>query len=341
MTETESPVPTGESRPAEQKPVEAPAKETKINNPFLGLLSRLVCHDITVGKKIYSLKKSDTMDLAVKMMGDHHIHCCPVLEDNKCIGLVDVIDALEYIDQHSPQDDRPDFTRKRHDDERAKASLEIRNCEVSQLINFSGQNQTHRFKENDSLDKVAMSLASGFQRVIVENDSGHLTGIISQSDLVRMLYQNIGNDEYKNIRDKTVESMGYTIRPIESVTEDQQLKDAIRALLKQGGGSLPVVDSGTGRLLANFSAFDLKSLFLEETPRFTQTILGFLRRYNPRVSDQPKVLAPNSNFGQALKMFCLAKLHNIWVVNPSDSPMGVVSLGDILRTTVSPRENWW
>ena len=35
-------------------------------------------------------------------------------------------------------------------------------------------------------------------------------------------------------------------------------------LRKQGGGSVAVVDSNNGRLLANFSASDMKGLFLDE-----------------------------------------------------------------------------
>lgn len=305
-------------------------------NPLLALYGRLQCKDLIQGKRIICVKETNTVMDAVKALGDNRIQSCPVLDENgACAGLIDVVDLLEWVDSHAPQDDRYDFTRRRHEEERVKAGAEIRNATIKQVMNFSGKNPYFSFKESASMTEVFQKLCGGVNRVCIENDQGHLVGIITMSDCLRFMYQNIHNDQLAQFRETPVSDLHLTARPIEVVTEDSQLKEAIRMLRKQGGGSIAVVDSNNGRLLANFSASDMKGLFLDDAPRFTTTVLGFLRRVSPRQADQPKVVTPESKIGQCIKMMILSRVHALWILSQHEQPIGCVTMRDILSFSSS------
>jgi hypothetical protein len=55
-------------------------------------------------------------------------------------------------------------------------------------------------------------------------------------------------------------------------------------LLRANGNTLPVVDKNSGKLENNFSPSDIKGIFREDTPRFTQTIKSFLIASSPRAA---------------------------------------------------------
>eukprot|EP00455_Lapot_gusevi_P003376 TRINITY_DN11388_c0_g1_i4.p1 TRINITY_DN11388_c0_g1~~TRINITY_DN11388_c0_g1_i4.p1 ORF type:complete len:323 (-),score=42.45 TRINITY_DN11388_c0_g1_i4:60-899(-) len=258
--------------------------------------------------------------------------------EGKCSGLVDFMDLLFWTDSCSPQDDRPDFTRQRHDEERVQSAHKLKSAHVSEIINFSGNNPLVSFHENESCEKIAEKFVQGIERAVLLDESGRISGFITQSDLIRYLYQNLDNPIFKDFKNQTLGDLGFVLKPLDMVSENESLKDALRCLHRRGGGAVPVVDSSTGKLMTHFSASDIKGIFSEETPHYTQTILGYLRRYNPRTAQsEPKHVNLNTSISELMRVLTLNKIHNVWTINSEGAPIGIVSMKDCLSLLLSPQ----
>ena len=82
-----------------------------------------------------------------------------MLDDNGgCVGLIDVLDLLEWCDSKAPQDDRYDFTRRRHEEERVRAGTEIRNATVKQVMSKLVHCSPHFFSFNHEFNFLALHL---------------------------------------------------------------------------------------------------------------------------------------------------------------------------------------
>jgi CBS domain-containing protein len=298
----------------------------------LDMFAALKAKDLVGGRMLYTLKGANTIEDAVKLLSDNKILSAPVLDEaGKCIGVVDMLDILSYVDSVAPADDRPDFTRKQHEEERSLAGLHMRGGNVKQVMDFSGKNPLFSASfENASLLDIAKLCCGGAKRVVLLDSAGNMRGYITQADIIRYIWQNMEKDEFKDLKIRTMTQLGYVTRPLEMISENDPVKDAIRQLHKLGGGALPIVDGTTGKLVGNFSPSDLKGLFIENQPRFTQSVFGFIKRYSPRAADVLKTVTAETSYQEALQGFVLTKVHHKWIVNSSNHPIGVISLRDMI-----------
>eukprot|EP00455_Lapot_gusevi_P014277 TRINITY_DN17090_c0_g1_i1.p1 TRINITY_DN17090_c0_g1~~TRINITY_DN17090_c0_g1_i1.p1 ORF type:complete len:356 (-),score=22.60 TRINITY_DN17090_c0_g1_i1:65-1132(-) len=305
--------------------------------PSWNLLTRVKAKDLVGGRKVFSLKPETTTEEAIKLLTDNRIHSAPIVtSEEKCIGLVDFFDLLFWSDSCAPQDDRPDYTRQRHDDERVSCAYKMKNAKVSEIMNCSGKNELLVMSENDSCDNIVRRFCEGFERVVLEDQSGKITCYMTQSDIIRYLYQNLDNPVFKDFKGRTLGDLGFIMRPLDIVSENESLKDALRSLHRRGGGAVPVVDSSSGKLITSFSASDIKGIYTEDAPRFTQTIVGYLRRYNPRsAQSEPKHVSLNTSIGELMRILTLNKLHYVFCLNSENQPIGIVTVKDCLDMVVS------
>ena len=90
------------------------------------------------------------------------------------------------------------------------------------------------------------------------------------------------------------------------------------AVLLLGVGALAIINDSDGSLVGNFSARDLKGLYLTNLPRFTQQVETYLRIHSPK-SLSPLLLSPYSSFFDAVQRFRDDKVHQFWITNAQGS----------------------
>ena len=83
-----------------------------------------------------------------------------------------------------------------------------------------------------------------------------------------------------------------------------------------------------GKLAGNFSATDLRGLYLEKFPMLLQPVSDYLEEFSPSSLNAYCVKA-DATFANVVKELVESKLHRLWVIDDDYKPIGIVSLTDI------------
>jgi CBS-domain-containing membrane protein len=78
-------------------------------NPVYRHLHSLAVSDIIKPGPVITLKTTDWVEKAIKILSENKILSVPVIDGSKdkigCVGLVDILDIVHYIDKVAPEDD--------------------------------------------------------------------------------------------------------------------------------------------------------------------------------------------------------------------------------------------
>ncbi|KNC56261.1 uncharacterized protein AMSG_02230 [Thecamonas trahens ATCC 50062] len=187
----------------------------------------------------------------------------------------------------------------------------------------------------------------GLRRICVTDNDGQVTGIISQSWLVRWL--NIHKlAPGADLMNATVADLALVSGPdlVVSVPDNALAADAFKAMVDNGVTSCAIVDSNDGTLVTVVSVRDLKVLRgsgTEETDH--QQSFSFTALFAPimdfvsasrmqNLVTFPAVVGvrPTATLGTVIAKFASTGLHRVFVVDDKRMPVGVISLGDVIRT---------
>ncbi len=96
-------------------------------------------------------------------------------------------------------------------------------------------------------------------RLAVFDNTGNLTNIISQTDVVRFLSQHI--EELGELGQATVKELGFLGGQVVSVAPDMSAIDAL-IQMEEGGLSAVAVVDGAGGIIGNFSVSELRWVYV-------------------------------------------------------------------------------
>lgn len=188
-------------------------------------------------------------------------------------------------------------------------------------------------------------MAAGIHRVPVTNKEGKVVNLVSQSDVVRKLYQEATNGKLKHLPimyEQFLSSSNYfSENPLPNtglgaqrraglvlITDDTPLKEVMQTMIDKGITGIGVVDKA-GFFVGNFSAQDLAGLYKETLPDFGVTIKEFLETYSPKSLCHSQILRSDCNLGDVLKVMVDKGYHRVWLLD-ENKPTGLVSMTDIL-----------
>jgi len=161
--------------------------------------------------------------------------------------------------------------------------------------------------------------------------------IFSQSDIVRFLSRQIGVAESADANASLMEFVNRDILDLipkvrDLVTVDSSLTvlEVVQTMTSESVSAVAVVD-GTGKLVGNFSASDLRGLKFSDFPKLLETVGSTLSAK----SKEPKVVYQSASFKTVIHTLADHKIHRVWQVDLEGKPVGVISITDILNAVYS------
>eukprot|EP00455_Lapot_gusevi_P051003 TRINITY_DN750_c0_g2_i1.p1 TRINITY_DN750_c0_g2~~TRINITY_DN750_c0_g2_i1.p1 ORF type:complete len:335 (-),score=41.84 TRINITY_DN750_c0_g2_i1:66-1040(-) len=292
-------------------------------HPFVAFFRQhKVSEVVPPNQRVFSVTIQDTLEHAVTLLSKSKVLSLPVMGPGgpSPIGLIDMLDIASYLAQIAAQPETPE------------SHIRMQDFRTYQAMNYSGRNELHTVNETASAENALEVLSKGIHRLIVLDSSGQLSGILSQMDMCRFLWEHLQTSQLQDFASRlTMSDVGFSYLFGGRVVADKApLREAIN-LLKNHGGALPVTNH-EGKLVANFSASDLTGIFEAEIPSFTQTVMEYLQMHGAPHSKSlnPIVISTDATLGEMMYFFITHHIHHLWVVNQRRQPIGHVSLTDCL-----------
>jgi CBS domain-containing protein len=290
------------------------------------------------------VEASDTVDVALKRIAAHNVYSAPVLDKGRCVGLIDLIDLVHYLVSLFA-----DFTntqlggKKKTIEKFAMNFLSKTETEdlrvaffrtpVVKLIDCSKQNLFVTVPlEGSTLRDVVRHLSSHtIRRVAAVDSSGKVVSVVSQSTVIQYFAKHI--DKLGIRVNLTLEAAGVITRNLIMVPSELRAIDAFLTMVEHRLSSVIFLGED-GDLVGTITAKDLRGVLLD----FGTLMLPVgdyvnLVRREMTIKDTPPLihLLTTDTVRHSVMKLTAVGIHRIYVFGTSRSPIGVVSLSDILK----------
>lgn len=329
-------------------------------NPLVLLRALLVGGDwsdvqlseLTESGKLISIPAKVSVQLAFETLTKHNLTSVPVSRTNdgdltNC-GTFDYLDLNTYLLLVMNKITVPDTPANAEMVAKAKRGESV---PVEFIISVHPKNPFIRFNEEDYLTGVMETLGNGVHRVAITDDSGNVTGILSQRRLIRFLWENARRyPSLEPLFNQSIEHLQIgTSKPI-TIYEDQLLIEALVKMHTERVLSLAVIDR-LQQLIGNISVVDVKHVTSSKnTGLLFKLVLNFIS-YNllqkgiEEGQDQFPIfhVTKELSLGRVIAKLVATQSHRLWIVESPqkllDAPskevgqgklIGVVTLTDIL-----------
>jgi predicted transcriptional regulator len=291
------------------------------------------CLELLVRGNAITLTPNSTLADALRVMVDNLIVSVPVVEGDRCVGIVDNVCVLNYLaKQVESVKEWMAFSTERFEETLAAVSLK----DVLEGVRHESLIISHQKSNVQSLLKFFSS--GSCHRCVVHTSNGF--GICSQLDVVMYLSRKL--KEMDEIR-KTLEdiSLADNLRSrslldgVITIGKDQMVFEALNIMSEKNVPALAVVDTDRDRqIIGNFSATDLLSLKYCELNELSLSVEQFLLRYSPNSLSPITVEEDATTLANVINLFSNFGVHRLWIVDSESFakvPIGVVTLTDALK----------
>jgi len=268
----------------------------------------------TVGEVLMILVENVILSVPVVEREDHSV---------KFIGFVDVLDILGLVVKVTEQEksnlheffSNPFFEKP------------IRQAMDPTLSEWTPVQET-----TNLLDILISFLHSKIlrpHRLPVVSIDGRVSGVISQSDMVKMANENmhlLGNKVNATVEDLRI------VHAVIAVRHTAKTIDALSILFENRVHGVAVVEHLTNKLMANLSASDLRGMRREDLALFDKTVMEFLQSINSSRGGikSPVWCPPHSTLSQVITLIASQNVHRVYIANEKQHAIGVVSVSDIM-----------
>ena len=170
-------------------------------------------------------------------------------------------------------------------------------------------------------------------RVPVIDGSGELVSLLSQSRITQFLSQHMLKFPIVN---KSIGELSLGLRPhIICVKATDLTVSAFHAMRKNRVSGVGVVDD-SGALIGVLSVTDLRSVGYDDQlfRRLYTTVGDFIATAQNANAAKPRTVITvklNNSVAQVFELFNKYGIHRLYVVDAENRPIGVISLGDLLK----------
>jgi len=281
------------------------------------------------------LDESDSVADVIVTLGKNRIISAPAKnEHNQLSGIIDMLDLITLC-----------VTKF------SKVSLlameswqqmeEFAQKQVKDVLNISGRNPDLSISYKAPLSELLLKLSQpNAHRVAVYNEVKDVVGLITQSRVVNVLFER--REELKS-RFTGTQASQIASRPVESINMNQFVIDAFKQIWDKQVTGIAVVDD-TGKLVGNISATDLVRTHVKPIGPILHDLYQPLKNFNNiRATTNDKVLMgdlpsyppitvhPSDTLETVMKTVVDNKVHRVYLVDDSFKPVGVITLGDIIK----------
>ena len=297
-------------------------------NPIFKALHHFKVEEIGSNANIVTIHEGKTIEDAVNVMAQNRITSAPIVsKDGNVLGDVDMLDIVHHIVKVSP-----DEWCISHD---CLRSLEIAGRAIaletiSEIINASGRDPYVPVYENDPITEAIAHFARGVHRIAIVDRQGLVKHSLSQTDLARLLVEELKKSPSKHISEKSVKELGLgSFSPL-IASENQTVLDALKKINENSVSALAIVHPHSGKLAGNFSATDLVGLYRNQLPDLLVPLVEYLNKYSEK-SLSPITIRQETSLLEAVQVMNESHIHRVWVIDDDFKPVGVVSMTDVAR----------
>jgi len=255
------------------------------------------------------------------------------------LGFVDMVDILAYVISALPREEMQEALEL--------AGRSLLESPVVNVINFSQKDKIVAIAQDHFAREALQHFAQGIHRVLLFDDSKALSGLVSQSDFIRLLHCHYSKGELQSVNF----NFDKKFRELRSSVEAIRLTDTVfQAISKLGSGvlrTLAVVDAN-GSLIGNFSSTDVgyafaigrreadeidkSEAFRTMFANFNLTVQEYLTKFHPK-SLTPQICLPTITVEQVCKVMAESKIKQLWVTDDINTkvPIGVITQTDVCR----------
>jgi CBS domain-containing protein len=297
------------------------------------MIEMLTIRDVIVPREdsLVAVKSDEKLSLLFSTLREKKVLGAVVVEtDGKVRGFVDVLDILSYLVLSASQG--------REEVSATDVKAVVSNYgpvsdafRVGNLVNLSGSNMLRVVDESTKIVDAMRIMQNEVHRLAVNDSSGNLVGIFSQSDVIRLFAQR--GVSLGRLIDTRIDLLTLGTGDVFSVKESAFLFDALQKMRANRLSAAAVVDH-RGFLVANLSVSDLKGINPSTLETLTLSVKEFLfSTYGfPKA---PIVVRTWETVEHVLIKLVFHGVHRVWVVNEKMTPLGVITMTDLIRFFLS------
>jgi len=283
---------------------------------------------------IISISARASVVEALQILSSNNILGAPVfeVETNNFLGFVDMMDLLAnvvsfYKDRDVPDDEEVPVSWDRNIENLQQRGEDFAKQAVTALIDKSRVDEYCPVSHHGTLFQVMEDVLSHkIHRVPVFENSDRVCAILSQSDLIQFLFENI--KEVGIARYDTVEKLVLGTSAVISMSAKAKAIHAFFLMLYNKVPAVAIV-SGNGELVGNLSASDLRGL---DEKTFTQLLMPVMEFVKSVKRHRGLITCKkDSTLESVLSKLANNRVHRLWMVDDQNCPIGVVTLTDIMR----------
>jgi len=270
----------------------------------------------------------ETAQNALQILAKNNISSAPIFDAKRQLisGYISVMDLATWIVRTYAvaKEDTP-FS---FDMNQLKMDM---NTKVREVANWGLEPFWSVSRKDSILNLINTLFKWRVHRAPVVDDDFHITGSVSQFDVLCFLHQH--RKELESVMNKSLKELGLEDSSdlITANDTDSVIKALSNIVVNQVTG-LAIIDS-SGKLVGNLSASDLKGLTIENF----HTLSKPLRDRFP--SKEPVTIKRGSSLGDAIARLVENKIHRVYVVDDNNKPVNVISLTSVMKAVSTPSEN--
>jgi CBS domain-containing protein len=281
-------------------------------------------------KRPVLISDNQTLERALSRINAHEVHSLPVVSKGDVIGIIDILDITLGIAQSA--NNKPI---------RAKKS-EFLTRPVS-LLFAEKESKTYVIPNQKSLwEATAKLIEFGQERfLIVDRAEGEVEvqsrtepfvdGVLTASDVIRFLAQNISYMREESLFSRTVSELGLGTKAPKIVSMVDNAGVVFTEMGRTKCGGVAVVDN-LGRLRASLSSSDLKGLSRKTLNVLNNTVENYLLRDRKRGWwVKPIVVTKDELLITVILEFVCSRCHRMYLVDQDFRPVGEISHTDVLK----------
>jgi len=292
-----------------------------------------------------------SIEEACQILVENNISSAPVYTHDKkrhYLGMFDYGDVIAYILLVLHR--RKSNTIKEEEEDAVDTeSFEIRDIvhkalqgqrvPVGMASDLSRKNPFYSILEEATLISAVEIFACGTHRVTILNSNGEVKGILSQSNVVRYLFENRKQfPDIDEVMNKTIHQLNLGQDQPIVVDAEASVLDALSIMSENGVSSVAVVRNG-GNILGNISMTDVKHVMKAYHHRLLwKTCFQFVSHIRTQQGiidgkDRWPVfdVRKDTTLGLAIGKLLATKAHRVWVTDENHHTIGVVSMTDVIR----------
>jgi len=297
-------------------------------------------------KSLFVIDSKDSLPKAFQLLSSKNIYSAPVYNSstNEYLGFLDLLDIVAFLVHifdkqrgHMPQSSEEGSADLYEMLEQVeKFDLE----HATRVIGLATKNPICPIHTGASVKKaLEVFVKSGAHRVpIVEGKQ--IKSVLTQSALLTWI-DSILPHLSSNLRKKTVRELGIGLKEVISVRLDAKVIDAFRLMAEHKIHGVAVVDE-KGQIFSNLSAKDVKALqpdaLFTKMYRPTLELIQFVRSINLKAVFPSFCVDLDTTFEEVIRKLAVLKVHRLYIEDENRRPLGVISLGDILKFLVEEPE---